>query len=306
VTAVVEAPAAQSTDAEGGRPSEVGHGRTSGVSRRRARRILHYVVLVVVAIAMLAPLIWPMLASFKGPQENVFGANATILPRHWSLTAYRTLFSSIPVIGYVGNSLFYAALSIVSQVALSTMAGYMLSRKNWRGRGFITLLLIASMIFPFESIMLSLYTEVQNIGLLDSIVGVWLPGIVSVFNVMIMRTAFGAVPSSIEEAALLDGAGELKRFFSVFLPAARGAIVIIVLGSFIGAWDDFLWPLMVIHSDVNFTLTLGLSTIQFSAFGSDERVVLAGAVVALIPVVVIFFACQRYFFRGFEEGGVKF
>lgn len=278
--------------------------RMSPQFKNRLRLGRHYLVLVVVLVLMLGPLIWPLMASFKGPQENLFG-NASLLPQTWSTHAYVELFSDIPVWTYISNSLLLAAMLIVSQVIFSTMGGYMLSRQRWKGRWAVGIVVISAMIFPFESIMLSLYTQIQNLNLIDTIPGVWLPGIVGVFNVLIMRAAFTAVPQSIEEAAFIDGAGELRRFFHIFLPSAKGALVIVILTSFIGAWDDFLWPLIVLHSNENFTLTLGLASLQ-SSFGYDERVVLAGATVALIPVVVIFLACQRFFFRGVEEGGVKF
>lgn len=273
--------------------------------RRRGTLALKYALLVAVLFLMLAPIVWPTLTSFKGPDEPVFGPDATVFPQEWSLNAYIKLFTEIPVLAFIANSLALAALSVVGHVVFATMTGYMLSRQRWRGRTVITAIITAALIFPFESIMLYLYTQVQALGLLDTIVGVWLPGIVGVFNVLVMRTAFSAIPDAIEEAAFMDGAGEFRRFFSIFLPGVKGALVIIVLTSFIGAWDDFLWPLMVLQSTENFTLTLGLSSLS-SSFGFDFRVVLAGAVVALVPVVIIFLACQRFFFRGVEEGGVKF
>lgn len=276
------------------------------ISRHRlGSLVLRYALLSVMLVVMLSPIVWPLLTSFKGPNEQVFGADATVIPQEWSTNAYAQLFTDIPVFTYIGNSLLLAALSVIGHVIFASVTGYMLSRRNWRGRTVITAVITAALIFPFESIMLSLYTEVQALGLLDTIAGVWLPGIVGVFNVLIMRTAFSAIPDSVEEAAFIDGAGEFRRFFSIFIPGARGALVIIVLTSFIGAWDDFLWPLMVLQSNENFTLTLGLASLS-SSFGFDFRVVLAGSVVALIPVVVIFLACQRFFFKGVEEGGVKF
>ena len=273
--------------------------------RKLLTRTAHYLVLILVLLLMLGPIVWPLLLSFKGANENLFGPTASLLPQNWSTNAYQTLFSDIPVFQYVRNSLSLAALTVLSQAIFATMGGYMLSRRNWRGRKAVWLLVVSAMIFPFESIMLSLYTQVQNFGLLDNLLGVWLPGIVSVFNVMIMRAAFTAIPSEIEEAAFIDGAGEFRRFFSIFLPSAKGAVVIVLLTSFIGAWDDFLWPLIVLRSNENFTLTMGLASLQ-SSFGFDARVVLAGAAIALLPVVVIFLVCQRFFFKGVEQGGVKF
>lgn len=263
-----------------------------------------YLALLIALVITLGPIAWPVLTSFKSLSEQVFGSDASFVPHHFSLAAYRTLFHQIAIWQYVKNSLLYCVLAVASQVVLASTCGYMLSRQRWRGRWVTSLLIMCTLIFPFESIMLSLYTEVRAMHLLDSIVGVWLPGMITAFNILVMRAAFVGVPTALEEAALLDGAGEFRRFWSIFLPSARGALTVVALTSAIGAWDDFLWPLIVLRSDQNFTLPLGLASLQ-SSFGYDERVVLAGAVVALVPVVCLFVALQRYFFRGVEEGGVK-
>lgn len=273
--------------------------------RKSLTTAVRYLVLVLVGLMMIGPILWPLLISLKDPTEQVYGAGASLVPQHWSLDNYAILFKEIPLVKYIGNSLSYALLAVLSNVLLATAAGYMLSRQSWRGRSVVALLVISAMIFPFESIMLSLYTQVQNLGLLDNVLGVWLPGIVGVFNVLVMRTAFADVPKALEEAAFIDGAGEFRRFWSIFLPQAKGSVIIVALTSFIGAWDDFLWPKIVLNSQENQTLTQGLASLQGN-FGFDVRVLLAGAAVALIPVVVIFFGAQRYFFKGVEEGGVKF
>lgn len=282
------------------RPSHPGRRRPASPWATPGR----YVALVVALLVTLGPIVWPVLTSFKSVSEPVFGADATLLPRSFSLEAYRSLFEDVPIRRYVVNSLFYCALAVLSQVVLATTCGYMLSRKHWRGRWVTNLLVTCTLIFPFEAIMLSLYTEIRTLGLLDSVVGVWLPGMISAFNILVMRASFVGVPVALEESALLDGAGEFRRFWSIFLPSARGAVTIVALTSAIGAWDDFLWPLMVLRSDDNFTLPVGLATLN-SSFGFDVRVVLAGAVVALVPVVLLFFALQRFFFRGVEAGGIK-
>ncbi|WP_265443285.1 carbohydrate ABC transporter permease [Flexivirga meconopsidis] len=272
--------------------------------RRESAGPLRYALLCLVLVVSLAPIIWPVMTSFKAVTEQVFGPSATLIPRAFSLDSYRTLFAQVPIWQYVRNSLFYCALAVISQVVLASTCGYMLSRKHWRGRWLTNLLITITLIFPFEAIMLSLYTQVRAMGLLDSVIGVWLPGMISAFNILVMRASFVSVPTALEESALMDGAGEFRRFWSIYLPSAKGALTIVALTAAVGAWDDFLWPLIVLRSDTNFTLPVGLATLQ-SSFGFDVKVVLAGAVVALVPVVALFFALQRFFFRGVESGGVK-
>jgi multiple sugar transport system permease protein len=145
----------------------------------------------------------------------------------------------------------------------------------------------------------------QELGLLDTLVGAWLPGAVSAMNVLIMRASFTAVPDEIEDAAFLDGASEWQRFTALFLPSSIGAMLVVVVNSFITAWDDFLWPLLVLRSESSFTVSLGLARLSASSFGFDPRVVMAGSIIAVVPVLVVFIVLQRWFHRGVAAGGVK-
>lgn len=269
------------------------------------RLVRRYVVLVLVAILLLGPLVFPLLGAFKGPGEAVYGQGATLFPRDWSLNAFQTLFETTNIVGYVGNSLFIAVLNIASHLVLATLAGYMLSRQGWNGRLLVTLVVTSAMIFPFESIMLSLYSQVRGMGLHDTLIGAWLPSLLGPFHVLLMRAAFMGIPDEVEDAAYIDGAGELRRFWSIFLPQVKGALVVVGLTSFIFAWQDYLWPLLIIQSDEKSTMMLGIARLT-SSFGTDYRVVLAGAITALLPIIILFFFTQKYFFRGIEEGGLKF
>ena len=167
----------------------------------RAALVRRYIVLVVVLILLVAPLMLPLLGSFKGPDEQMFGPKANLVPHQWSLDAYRTLFERTNIVGYVSNSLIICFLSVASHVLLACTAGYMLSRKGWKGRGILNVVVLAAMIFPFESIMVSLYTTVNQLGLLNSLIGVWLPGMLGPFHLLLMRAAFLGVPDEMEDAA---------------------------------------------------------------------------------------------------------
>ncbi|THA61100.1 carbohydrate ABC transporter permease [Streptomyces sp. A0958] len=275
-------------------------------NRRHARVVLwRYVGLVVVLVFLLGPLVVPLLGAFKGPDEAMFGPDASVLPHDPGFGAFRDLMKQTDVLRAFGNSLFVCTLIVASRLVLSTMGGYMLSRRGWKGRGVITLVVLSALIFPFEAIMVSLFAQVRDLGYYNSLVGVWLPLMLEAFHILLMRAAFLAVPDDMENAALLDGANEWQRFWHIFLPQARGALVIVGLTSFIFAWEDYLWPVVVLRDDSKFTLMLSITQLQ-SAFGFDYRVVLAGAIVAFLPLLIVFFVAQKYFFRGIEEGGMKF
>ena len=267
--------------------------------------VVRYVLLVLVLVLLLGPLLLPLMAAFKAPGEPVFGQGASLLPTTWSLSAFEYLFANTNMVGYIRNSLVVAILNVVSHLVLATAAGYMLSRRGWRGRTLAVLIVTSAMIFPFESIMVSLYALVRGLGFFDTLVGAWLPAMLGPFHVLLMRAGFLGVPEAIEDAALLDGANEWQRFWNVMLPQTRGALTVVGLTSFIFAWQDYLWPLLVLQSDDKMTMMLGIARLS-GDFGTDYRVVLAGAITALVPIALVFFATQRYFFRGIEEGGLKF
>jgi multiple sugar transport system permease protein len=267
--------------------------------------VVRYLLLLFVLAITVGPLIWQFLASLKGVNEDVFGRNASLLPHHPTLRAYREVFGQVPVDTYITNSLIVVVLSVTSQLLFSTTAGYMLSKPAWKGRRAVWVLLIASMMFPFESIMVSLFLSIRDMGLVDHLAGVWLPGFVGAINVLLMRGAFLAVPREIEDSAMLDGANEWQRFRHLYLPSAWGAILVVVINTFISAWDDFLWPLIVLRSESNMTLTLGLSRLQNSSFGYDQRMVMAGSVISVVPVLVLFVITQRWFYKGVSSGAVK-
>ncbi|MGK5631259.1 carbohydrate ABC transporter permease [Streptomyces sp. URMC 123] len=268
----------------------------------RFRLAGRYTTLCLMLVVMLGPVVWQFLTSLKGRDEDVYSG---LLPSRPTLDHYARLADSFPLFAYAGNTLIVAVLSVISNAVFAAMGGYALSRPGWRGRTAVFTVLVATLMFPFESVMISLFLTVRSMGLIDSLIGVWLPGAVSVLNLLIMRAAFLAVPREIEEAAVLDGAHEWQRFTRVFLPSARGALAVVCVTSFIGAWDDFLWPLIVLTSSDNYTLQLGLKTLSGTSFSRDQRLVAAGSMAALLPMVLLFLCLQRLFFKGVGEGAVK-
>ncbi|MFE2926404.1 carbohydrate ABC transporter permease [Streptomyces goshikiensis] len=270
--------------------------------RRRLVLAARYATLVLMLVVMLGPIVWQFLTSIRGRTENVYDG---LLPSHPTLDNYVRVAESFPLLQYVGNTLIVAALAVTSNLLFAAMGGYALSRAGWKGRKTVFTVLVATLMFPFESVMISMFLTVRGMGLVDTLIGVWLPGAVSVLNIMVMRAAFLAVPREVEEAAVLDGANEWTRFTRVFLPAVKGALAVVCITSFMGAWDDFLWPLLVLTNSDHYTLQLGLKTLAGATTVNDQRLIAAGAMAALLPMMLLFFSLQRYFFKGVGEGAVK-
>lgn len=283
-----------------GRPES----RRSRADRRRRRigRTGRYATLLLMLAVMLGPIVWQFLTSIRGRTENVYDG---VLPSQPTLDNYVRVAESFPLLQYTGNTLVVAALAVTSNTLFAAMGGYALSRAAWKGRTAVFTVLVATLMFPFESVMISMFLTVRDMGLVDTLIGVWLPGAVSVLNIMVMRAAFLAVPKELEEAAVLDGANEWTRFSRVFLPSAKGALAVVCITSFMGAWDDFLWPLLVLTDSDHYTLQLGLKTLAGATTVNDQRLIAAGAMAALIPMMLLFFALQRFFFKGVGDGAVK-
>ena len=265
---------------------------------------VRYMLLGVLFVVLAGPFLWQLSTSLKGATENVFAYPPQLLPAHPSLDAYAQVAEVIPVWRYIGNSLAVAVASATANCLFGSMAGYALARMRFRGRKLAYFAFLSTIIIPFEVIMVSVFLTVRGMGLVDNLLGVILPTAVTGLSVLLMRNAFLAFPRSIEEAALVDGAGEWRRFWSVAMPSVRGTLTVVAIFSFMFAWDDFLWPLIVLKNPDNFTLTVGIQYLS-GTFSRDQRVIAAGTMIAVIPLLAGFFALQKYFFRGVGEGAVK-
>ncbi|MDG6103424.1 carbohydrate ABC transporter permease [Dactylosporangium aurantiacum] len=263
-----------------------------------------YLLLCAMVVVSLGPFVWQLLTSLKGAQEPIYGTSATWLPQHPTLDNYAAVADTVPVWRYIANSMIVAVTSVVTNCLFGAMAGYALARMRFRGRGAVLAAVLAALVIPFEVIMVSVFLTVKALGLVDTLLGVLLPGAVSGLSILVLRTGFLALPRETEEAAVIDGAGEWARFWRIALPSVRGSLAVVAVFSFLFAWDDFLWPLIVLKDPDNYTLTIGLQYLS-GTFTNDQRVIAAGTMIAVLPLIVVFLLLQRLFFRGVGEGGVK-
>lgn len=277
--------------------------RAWGVMSTR-ERVLRYVLLVIVLFITVGPFLWQLSTSLKGAGEDIYTATPSFIPSQPTLANYGKVADAIPVWVYIGNSLIVAAIDVVGNIVFATFAGFALARLRWRGRKIVLGLFLATLVLPGEATIISQFVTVKDLGLADSLAGVALPGMIAALNVLLMYNAFRQIPEEIDQAAVVDGANSWQRLWSIALPAVQGTIAVIAIFSFIGAWDDFLWPLIVLQSPDKLTLTVGLQYLQ-GTFSNDQRLIAAGTMIAFIPIAVIFAALQRFFFKGVQEGGVK-
>lgn len=280
--------------------------------KRRPRRsarwwggvLLRYALLLLVLAITVGPFLWQVSTSLKGPAENVFAFPPRLLPESPTLGNYAQVAQAIPLARYALNSTVVSVAQMAGNCLFGAMAGYALARMSFRGRDLLFALLVSTLIVPFEVIMISTFLVTRELGLTNTLLGVVLPNAVTVLSIFIMRQGFLAVPREIEEAAVIDGANEWQLFWRVALPSVRNQLAVVAIFSFMFAWDDFLWPLIVLRDPAKYTLTLGIEYLS-GAFSADQRLIAAGTIVAFVPLLILFAFLQRWFFRGIQSGGVK-
>ncbi|MEU3371229.1 carbohydrate ABC transporter permease [Streptomyces sp. NPDC006660] len=281
--------------------------RPTGPRRVRARRwrvALRYLALVVVLLVMTGPFLWQLSTSLKGATEDIYTSPPRLLPQHPTVDSYRHVAEIIPVWDFVWNSVKVALSNVATNVVGAAMAGYALARLRFRGRAAAKTVFVLALLVPMEATMLAQFATMRSLDLNNTLVAVVLPGCIGAMNVLLMRNAFSAIPYEIEEAAIVDGANVWQRFTRIALPAVKGTLAVVAIFSFMGAWDDFLWPLIVLSDSEHFTLTVGLNYLH-GTFSDNQRVVAAGTIIAVAPLIVMFACLQRLFFRGVGEGAVK-
>ena len=276
----------------------------SGGGRRRSP-LGTWLGLGVLALLFVAPLLWMLSTSFKSTTE-ASAADLTVLPRDVSTEAYTRILDApqTPVIRWFLNSMLAASLQTVLVVATASLAAYALARMEFPGKRTITALIIATLFIPPISLLIPNYQIVANFGWIDSLTAVVVPGAAGAFGVFFLRQFFISLPRELEEAALIDGANRLRIFRSVILPLAKPALATLALLSFLTNWNDFLWPLYVLFSPERLTLQPGLSTLQ-SAYTTDYATIMAGGVIASLPVLVLFVISQRFVIEGVSRSGLK-
>ncbi|MEV6329295.1 carbohydrate ABC transporter permease [Streptomyces sp. NPDC051909] len=269
-----------------------------------AEKTVRYLLLLLVLLLTVGPFLWQLSTSLKGPAEDVYSRTPGFLPDAPTLANYAKVADTIPVWTYAANSLVVAGIAVLGNIVGATLAGYALARLRFRGARLALGLFVATLVLPGEVTIVSQYVTVRSLGLTDTLLGVALPGAIAMLNVLLMYTAFRSVPPELDAAALVDGANAWQRLVYVSLPNVRGMLSVVVIFTFIGAWDDFLWPLIVLNDPGRYTLTVGLQYLD-GTFTANPRLIAAGTMIAFLPIVAVFAALQRFFFKGVEEGALK-
>lgn len=270
----------------------------------RAEMLIRYGLLALMLVISVGPFVWQLSTSLKGPLDDIYSFPPSFIPQDFTVENYAAVTRTIPVIKYAWHSLLIASGSVVSNVVFATLAGYAFGVMKFRFKGLFLALILSTLLLPAEVTLTSQYLTIKGLGLSNTLMGVFLPGAIGAINVLLMWTAASLIPPSILEAAEIDGATTWQRIRHVVWPNVRGMASVVGLMSFIQGWDDFLWPLVVLSDPEKYTLTVGMQYLQ-SNFGSDPRIVAAGTMIALVPILMLFVVMQKQFFKGVESGAVK-
>ena len=265
------------------------------------QKFLLYLILSAIAVAMLFPLLWLLSTALKSPTEDIF---THWLPTQPTWNNFRVVWQTYPFGQYLWNSTIIAVLTVCLNLLFCSLAAYPLARLDFRGRDSIFAGVIATIMIPFQIVMIPLYILTVQLGLRNTYLGVIFPSLASAFGIFLLRQAFQGAPKELEEAARIDACSELGIWWHIMLPSIRPALVTLAIFVFIGSWSDFLWPLIVLDRPEYYTLPLGVAKLA-SALDLDWRMIAAGSIISIIPVIFLFVFLQRYIIPTETGSGVK-
>ena len=273
-------------------------------------KITTHAILILICILSIFPFIWLISTSLKGAGENIFAYPPVMIPHDFTFANYIGVWQRINLLGYFINSMVVAAGTVILNLILSSLAAYPLARMEFKGKKITFFAILATIMIPFQAIMLPVYLITIKLHLTDNvndaagIMGLILPFAVSAFGIFLMRQAFLGIPREMEEAAIVDGCNVFQVFWRVLLPMVKPSLAVLAIFTFIGSWGEFLWPSIVLTKESLYTLPVGVNNLQ-GMFSSNWRYIAAGSIISIIPIIIFFLAMQRYFISGENEGAVK-
>jgi putative chitobiose transport system permease protein len=270
------------------------------------RNLLRYVVLCAIAVLTVAPLLWLVSTAFKSPTENIFRFPPQFIPAQPTFENFIKVWRDNPFHIYLFNSFLVSSITVVLNLLFCSLAAFPLARYEFKGKSWLFWAIIGTTTIPFQITIVPLYILAVKLNLYNTYAGLIFPYVVSAFGIFLMRQAFLGVPKELEEAACMDGCSSLGIWWHVMLPSTRPALTTLAVFTFVAMWGDYLWPLIVV-SDSNpglFTLPLGVAKLE-SAFDQNWRLIAAGAVISILPILIFFLFLQRYVIPSDAGAGVK-
>ncbi|MBQ2645163.1 carbohydrate ABC transporter permease [bacterium] len=277
---------------------------------KHIKGFLTHIILISISILSIFPLLWLISTALKGQSENIFQYPPQFIPKNITFENFTGVWKQIPFIAYFLNSFIVAAFTVVLNVFFASLAAYPLARMKFKGKNFIFYMILATLMVPFQAIMLPIYLIILKLHLVDTVsyfagyLGLILPFAVNAFGIFLMRQAFTSIPKELEEAAFVDGCNIFQIWSKILLPCVAPTCAVLAVFTFIGSWGEFLWPSIVLTDKSLYTLPVGINDLQ-GMFSANWRYIAAGSIISIIPIIIFFLAMQRFFISGHNDGAVK-
>ncbi|MDO4325219.1 MAG: carbohydrate ABC transporter permease [bacterium] len=262
-----------------------------------------FVILVLIAVTMLFPFLWMVLGSLK-PKSELFAVPMKLLPSTWMWKNYRDVFQKIPFVQFYINTAKIAVFSTLGQVVTCAFSAYAFAKLKFKGRDFLFMLYLATMMIPYQVLMIPQYELMNKLNLLNSHTALILLHCFSPFGVFLLRQFFVSIPDSLIEAARIDGAKDFRILTQIVLPLSKSALATLVTLKFLDSWNEFTGPLIFLNEKTKYTLQIGIRAFQ-QENGVEYTLIMAATTMSLIPIVLIYICAQKYFIEGIAATGVK-
>jgi len=261
--------------------------------------------MIALVVVMIIPFVWMLSTSLK-PQEYILQATPQFIPNPATLDSYSQLAERIDLGRTFFNSAVVAVVGTVGQIIISAMAAYAFARMTWRGRNTVFMLYLATMMIPSVVLVIPQFILMRSLGWINSYPALIVPGLFSAFGVFLLRQSFLGLPRDFEEAAYVDGANHFTIFWRIILPLSQPALATLAVFSFMGLWNAYLWPLFAARRPEVMTLPVALAVLQSGPRALTEwNMVMAGSVVTVLPILLVYLVAQRWFVRGVVASGIK-
>ena len=270
---------------------------------KKILKTMLFILVVVLAVATLTPLLWMLSASVM-PTGQASTYPPKFFPESVTLDHYAVLFTRLDVLRYFINSFLISTAVTFISLLFNSMAGYAFAKYRFPGRNRLFKLLISTMVIPAQVTMLPLFLMLNKMGLINTYLGVIIPGMASIFGIFLIRQYALSIPDSLIDAARIDGASDFRIYSSIILPLCKPILITLAIFTFMGTWNDFLWPLIVMTDDSMYTLPVALANLA-GEHVQDTELMMAGSVITILPVMVLFLALQKYYISGLMAGAVK-
>lgn len=271
--------------------------------RKAVRLTFTHLFLIFFSLLMLMPFVWMVLSSFKSDAQ-ILSIPIKWLPTEWHFENYIETWKIAPWGTYFTNTILVTVLSIIGQLIVASMGAYAFARLNFRGRNVMFIIYLSTMMLPFQVTMIPMFKIIKTLGWMDSLTALIVPNFFSVFGVFMLRQFFFAIPSELEDAAKIDGCNYLMCYWEIVMKNSKPALVTLTLFIFMGTWNEFLRPLLFLNEKELWTLSLGLSKFkgQYTSMWSS---MMCGAVISIMPIMIVFLFAQKYFIEGMVMSGIK-